>query len=157
MSSLLSSGLYIYDSRENYSSRSSFMVLSEVFQNILDDHYRDPKKLYLDTIQLNSTKLIVWAVVQWISLWNEEVELYDKNDIAKYIRWVRWRIGIIYELDGKKMITDLGDIRSITQAHTIDRVNIHTNESDATSISTSAYQWEVLQNPMISTLPHVSH
>lgn len=116
MSHILSAWVYIADSKQwDLTKGDSFFTLSDIIRNIIDGNYADPM-LHLESIQLNSLdQFPIKTAIQWITLWDGEIQIFNRWDVEKNIWWKKWKIGVICWLDDQILILDLSEIRSITQ------------------------------------------
>lgn len=116
MSHILSAWVYIADSKQgDLTKGDSFFTLSDIIRNIIDGRYNNPL-VYLELVQFRAPeKSPMKAILTGISLWNNQVKIYNRWDVVANIRWREWKIGVLYELDGQELSLDLSEIRSITQ------------------------------------------
>ena len=115
MSHIISAWVYIADSGQENLIGGSFYVLSDIIRNIIDGWYSD-EYIHCDSISFHDPKTpSVKTSIRGISIWDGEIHIYNRSDVEKNIRWRKWKIEVLYQLDGQLLTLDLGTIQSIVQ------------------------------------------
>lgn len=115
MSHILSAWVYIADSKQRDLAGGSFYVLSNIIRNIIDGRYSD-ECIHLDSISFHDPQTpSLKTSIRGISIWDGEIQIYNRSDVEKNIWWKRGRIGVLHQLDGQLLTLDMGTIQSIVQ------------------------------------------
>lgn len=116
MSHILSAWVYIVDSEQtDLAIENSFSLLSGFIQKIIDGHYHGPS-VQLDSIEFHDHTLPpIRTNIRGISLWDGKKQIFSRWDVEENVRWEKWRVGVLYELDGELLTLDLASIKSVTK------------------------------------------
>ena len=115
MSHIISAWVYIVDSRQENLIGGSFYTLSDILCYIIDGRYGD-ECIHLDSISFHDPKTpSLKTSIRGISIWDGEIQIYNRSDVEKNIRWRKWKIEVLHQLDGQLLALDLATIQSIVQ------------------------------------------